>query len=150
MSTESTDVEETETTDAPESDVKTFDEAYVKRLRDEAASYRVKLKEFEDRDKSELEKLQERATRAEQELESAKRERSRLEVATRHGIPAEHLDLLHGDSEEALEAQAKKIAALIAPTHQPARVTVGEQGEPAPLALNGDGIEDALKRALGI
>lgn len=140
------DAETTETTE----NVKTFDEAYVKKLREEAAGYRTKLKEFEDRDKTELEKLQERATLAEQELEKARREQSRLSVATRHGIPAEHLDLLHGDTEEALEAQAQKIATLIAANNQPSRVVVGEQGEPAPLALNGDGIEDALKRALGI
>ena len=150
MSDETTqpDAETTETT-ATEN-AKTFDEAYVKKLREEAAGYRTKLKEFEDRDKTELEKLQERATLAEQELEKARREQSRLSVATRHGIPAEHLDLLHGDTEDALEVQAQKIAALIAANNQPSRVVVGEQGEPAPLALNGDGIEDALKRALGI
>lgn len=150
MSDETTqpDAEVTETATAE--NVKSFDEAYVKKLREEAAGYRTKLKEYEDRDKSELEKLQERATLAEQELEKARREQSRLSVATKHGIPAEHLDLLHGDTEEALEVQAQKIATLIAANNQPSRVVVGEQGEPAPLALNGDGIEDALKRALGI
>lgn len=138
-----------EATETPEN-AKSFDEAYVKKLREEAAGYRTKLKEFEDRDKTDFEKLQERATLAEQELEKARREQSRLSVATKHGIPAEHLDLLHGDTEETLEAQAQKIATLIAANNQPSRVVVGEQGEPAPLALNGDGIEDALKRALGI
>lgn len=137
-------------TPATGEDAKTFDESYVRKLREEAATYRVKLKEFEDRDKSEVEKLQERATRAEQDLESSRREQARLWVAAKHGISAEHLDLLSGDSEEALEVQAQKIASLVAFKNEPSRVLVGEKGEPAPLALNGDGIEDALKRALGI
>lgn len=137
-------------TEAPKENEKSFDEAYVKKLREEAAAYRVKLKEYEDRDKSETEKLQERAQLAEQELQKARREQSRLSVAAKYGISADYLDLLHGDSDEQLEAQATKIAALMETKTQPSRVLVGEQGEPAPLALNGDGIEEALKRALGI
>ena len=155
MSDESTQLE-AEVSDTPEADEKTFSADYVKQLREEAAAYRTqkntlesKLKEYEDRDKTELEKLQERAERAEQELESARVEQTRLTVAAKHGITADHLDLLTGSTEEEIDAKASKLASLIT-TQKPERVRVGEQGEPAPPALNGDGIEDALKRALGI
>lgn len=130
---------------------RSFDEAYVKKLRDEAASYRVKLKEYEDRDKSELEKLTERAETAEAQLQKSELEKARLAAAAKHGIGEDHLDFLNGTTAEALDAQAEKLSKIIATPAAPQRVVIGgEQGEPAPLALNGDGIEDALKRALGI
>ena len=157
MSDESTQLEaEAPETETPETDNKTFSADYVKQLREEAAAYRTqkntlesKLQEYEDRDKTELEKLQERAQRAEQELEKASIEQTRLTVAAKHGIAADHLDLLTGSTEEEIAAKAEKLASLIT-ARKPERVLVAEQGEPAPPALNGDGIEDALKRALRI
>ncbi len=43
---------------------KTYDEAYVKKLRDEAASYRTKLKTFEDAQLSEADRLKQQAKEA--------------------------------------------------------------------------------------
>ena len=112
----------------------------------------AKVKAFEDRDKSESEKAQEllkeltaRATRAE-------RDNARLAVIAEHQIPKEYQDLIQGDDEETLTAAALKVAALVnatAPSDRATLVIPDEGGHPA-LALNGDGIESALKKALGI
>jgi hypothetical protein len=63
---------------------KTYDEAYVTALRNEAASYRVKAKEtgdklktFEDAQKTDTQKLQERAEAAERERDTLKGEAAR-------------------------------------------------------------------------
>ena len=92
---------------------KTFSEAYVKQLREEAAGYRVKLKEIEDAEKSELQRAQEAAEAAQRELAATKTEAARLRIAAKHGIGEDHLDFLTGSDEEELEAKAVKLAALI-------------------------------------
>lgn len=148
MSDETSQLEAEPVEQAPEAkpEPRSFDEAYVKKLREEAAGYRVKLKEYEDRDKSELERAQEAAEAAQRELAEARAESARLAVAAKHGIGADHLDLLTGDTEAEIEAKAVKLASLI---NTPQRAVI--PGEPEKdLALNGSGIEDALKNALGI
>lgn len=56
----------------------------IEKLRKEAASYRTKLREFEDRDKSELQKALDRAEQAEKahEAERAARRQDRLQMAS--------------------------------------------------------------------
>lgn len=95
---------------------KTFSEAYVKQLREEAAGYRVKLKEIEDSEKSELQKAVEAAETAQRELAATRSESARLRIAATHGIGEDHLDLLTGADEAELEAKATKLAALIKPS----------------------------------
>ncbi len=98
---------------------KTFSEAYVKQLREEAAGYRVRLKEIEDAEKSELQKAQEAAESAQRELAATKTEAARLRIAAKHGIGEDHLDFLTGSDEEELEAKAVKLATLIkTPTNE--------------------------------
>ena len=80
-----------------------FDAAYVKQLRDEAAKYRVKLKEHEDAKKTEAEKQAEALAEAEKELAELRAGKLRAEVAAEKGVPAE---LLHGGDRESLEAAA--------------------------------------------
>lgn len=104
-------VEEAPETVEPEG--KTFSEAYVKQLREEAAGYRVKLKEIEDSEKSELQKATEAAETAQRELAATKSEAARLRIAAKHGIGEDHLDFLTGADEDELEAKAVKLAALI-------------------------------------
>lgn len=98
---------------------KTFSEAYVKQLREEAAGYRVRLKEIEDAEKSELQKAQEAAESAQRELAATRTEAARLRIAAKHGIGEDHLDFLTGSDEEELEAKAVKLATLIkTPTNE--------------------------------
>lgn len=105
--------QEQATVEKVEPEGKTFSEAYVKQLREEAAGYRVKLKEIEDAEKSELQKAQEAAEAAQRELSAARAEAARLRIAAKHGIGEDHLDFLTGADEEELEAKAVKLAALI-------------------------------------
>ena len=105
--------------DAPKVDVvedqpRSFDEAYVKKLRDEAANYRVKLKEYEDAQKTESEKQAERIAELERENASFK-QRDQVaawaaEITQGSHIPA---SALRGDTEEALRAHFDELKSLI-------------------------------------
>lgn len=74
-----------------------------------------KFDELAEAQKSEIQRATERADAAEREAAEQRAEALRLRVAHKHGIPADHLDLLSGTDEAALEARAKKVAALITP-----------------------------------
>lgn len=104
---------EQESSGSSEVEEKTFSEAYVKQLREEAAGYRVRLKEIEDSEKTELQRATEAAEAAQRELEASRQEAARLRIAAKHGIGESHLDLLTGADEDELEARAKKLADLI-------------------------------------
>lgn len=75
-----------------------------KRLREMEA----KLREFEDRDKSDIEKLSGRADAAERELAEYKQRDMARTIATTEGV-ADMWDMLHGD-EATMTAQAKRLA----------------------------------------
>ena len=120
----------------------------------ENSSAAQKLAEIEESKKSETQKLQEQLTQYEQRAAQAERDRERLAVIAKHGIPEEYHDLVHGTDSEALTASAEKVKALItanaAPKSEASFVIPSEGTSPSNLALNGDGIESALKKALGI
>lgn len=80
----------------------------------------VRIREFEDRDKTEQQKLEERAQTLADELESARASiaaaefnNHRLQVAQTKGIPAELVGRLQGDTREELEADADALLAVI-------------------------------------
>ncbi|WP_328339523.1 hypothetical protein [Micromonospora sp. NBC_00421] len=75
----------------------------------EAETLRLKLKEYEDRDKSEAEKTAERLTAAEQRAEQAELRALRLEVAAEKGLTPAQAKRLVGGSREELEADADEI-----------------------------------------
>lgn len=112
----------------------------------------AKVKAYEDRDKSDAEKLQEQLAELSGRAAKAERESARLSVIATHQIPAEYHDLVQGADEESLTASAAKVRSLLdatASTERASFIIPDEGGSPA-LALNGDGIESALKKALGI
>lgn len=112
-----------------------------------------KLAEIEEAKKSETQKLQEQLASFQERAAAAERDRERLAVIAKHGIPADFHDLVHGSDADALEASAAKIKALITTSAQPqqsASFVIPDEGGSPNLALNGDGIETALKNALGI
>lgn len=110
----------------------------------------AKVKAFEDRDKSETERLQEQLAELSGRAEKAERKSARLAVIAANQIPEEYHDLVQGDDEESLTASAKKIRSLIDATTDRASFVIPHEGGSPKLALNGDGIESALKHALGI
>lgn len=97
----------------PKGETKTFDEAYVKELRAEAAKNRkaaqeatARAQEYEDAQKSELEKANTKAQRAEQAKAEAEARLVRYQVAQEKEVPAKLVPLLTATSKEDLEAQA--------------------------------------------
>jgi len=113
-----------------------------------------KLAEIEESKKSETQKLQEQLAQFQERAATAERDRERLAVIAKHGIPEEYQDLVHGSDPDALAASAAKVQALIAMNAQAQQseasyIIPSEGGSPS-LALNSDGIESALKKALGI
>lgn len=98
---------------------KTFDEAYVKQLREESASYRTKLREAEDRLKEaktpeEVEAIrQEMAKEREDADKKAAEEAHQLmveNVALTYKLPPKLAKKLAGSTREELEADAKELA----------------------------------------
>lgn len=117
-----------------------------------ASDLAAKVKAFEDRDKSEAEKAQELLNELTKRATRAERDNARLAVIAEHQIPKDYQDLIQGDDEDSLNAAAAKVAALInatAPSDRATLVIPDEGGHPA-LALNSEGIESALRKALGI
>ena len=138
---EPTPVESQEAAEAPEAteEPKQFDEAYVKKLRAEAAKHRkeaqearAKAQEYEDAQKTELERAQDRLTQTEQAKAVAEAQLLRFEVAAEKQVPAHLLDLLVGDSKEDLEAKADLILENVKPAEAPQATFEGGPREPAP------------------
>jgi hypothetical protein len=77
--------------------------AALKAERDARAAAEKKLKEFEDRDKTEAERQQEERDALRKENAQLKSEKLRTDVATAKGVPAA---LLSGSTKEELEASA--------------------------------------------
>ncbi|GAA2774045.1 hypothetical protein [Saccharopolyspora taberi] len=79
----------------------------------------ARLQSIEDKDKSELERAQSRLAELEKQYGEERAQRLRLSVATQHSIPAEYVDLLTADDEEALEQQAARVAQLVKASSAP-------------------------------
>ena len=75
----------------------------------------AKLKEFEDRDKSETDKAAERAAAAEKRVAELEAHAARLEVAFENGLTPAQAKRLVGSTREELEADAKELLATFKP-----------------------------------
>lgn len=118
---------------------------------DELKSQVDQFKKAQDSGKTAVEKLSEQVASLKSDLSKKEAETLRLGVIAQHEIPAEYQDLVQGATEEDLSASADKVAALISKSDLgPSRTVIPGEGERTALALNGDGIEKALKDALGI
>ena len=121
-------VDQAESPDETAADeAKTFDESYVKKLREEAAKYRTQAKEnaeaaerlaeIEEAQKTEAQKQAEALEAAQSELEAYRsREQMRAwtdEVSKESGVPA---SALRGASLEEIQAHAEELKSLITPS----------------------------------
>lgn len=104
-----------------------------------------KLAQLEESGKSELQKLIDRAEKAERELAAKSGESLRLQVAAKHGITGDHLDLLHGTDEATLNAAAEKLAKLINGSKGPRIPNPGRSPHDQP---RGNGTGDEAMREL--
>lgn len=83
--------------------------AALRKANKEAETLRLKLKELEDRDKSDTDKLQDRVTVAEKRAEEAEARALRLEVAAEKGLTLTQAKRLVGSTKEELEADAEEL-----------------------------------------
>lgn len=119
----------------------------------EAKALKARLDEIEQANLSELEKAQRAAADSAKLLDDFKKANLRQKVALEKGVPAKWVDRLRGETEEEIAADADEILADLVKddrtpnTPKPDR-TQGGSGQPA--ALNGDGLEQALRTKLGI
>lgn len=136
-----------EGTPAPEA--KTYDEATVKGLRTEAASFRTRLRDTE----ATLTSTQAELTAARESLSSLEPRASQAEaLATKYrvaldaGLPRNLAERLVGDDEEALKADAEALKALIGTT---APTPDFDQGQRTPPPAQKASISDALRALAG-
>lgn len=112
---------ETSTTDTTEtarptsSDVPPEVKAALRKANKEAETLRLKLQEFEDRDKTEAQKLTERADAAERRAVEVEGRALRLEVAAEKGLTPAQAKRLVGATREELEADADELLTTFKP-----------------------------------
>jgi len=111
-----------------------------------------KLAELEEANKTAEQKAQERLAAAEARAAELEARATKSEVAGAAGIPADLLDGPASSSAEDLKAYAEKLIAFkgVAAEPQSGPYVPAEGRRPQALALNGDGLEDALRNALKI
>lgn len=141
---------------------KTFDADYVDRLRKESAKYRTEAKanaeaakrltELEEAQKTAEQKAAERLAEMEKRAAELEAKATVAEIAASSGIPTEILAGPRDRTPEGVQEFATRLTAFLEErgkprTPQPDRT---QGGSGASLALNGDGIESALRAKLGI
>jgi hypothetical protein len=92
----------------------------------------ARLKEFEDRDKTELQKAIERAEAAEKGASSMRVTNTRLMAAATHNIPADLIELLGNGTDEEIDARAQLLAEKLAAVATPAAAPEPEKKPPTP------------------
>lgn len=88
-------------------------ERALKKANKEAETLRLKLKQYEDRDKTEAQKLTERAAAAEKQAADAQAELMRYRVAADKKLPAELAARLRGSTPEEMAADADELLTLL-------------------------------------
>lgn len=113
-----------------------------------------KFDELEAEKLTETQRLQSQLDAATATSTETQRENARLKVIADEGIPKKYHGLVHGSTPEALAESAAAVKELIGSSQERtgnkiSYVNLDGDGSET-LALNGDGIELALKNALGI
>lgn len=97
-------------------------EEWKRRAKEAEAAARTaaeKVREFEDRDKTELQRAQEAAARATAEAEAARTELARTRILAKHGLTEADAEFLPSGSEEDMRAAAKRLADRLAAATPP-------------------------------
>lgn len=148
--------ETAETQAATETDWKAEARKWESRAKENLAAAKAnesaaqRLANIEEAQKTESEKATERLQAAEKRAAELEVKALRAEVANAKGVPA---NLLSGSTQEELEAAADALIAFRGEqpqTQDRATLVIQDEGGFPHLALNGDGIESALRKKLGI
>lgn len=116
---------------------------------DELKAKAAQLQQIEDASKSELEKAQETAASLNAEIEELRVGKVRAEVAAETGVP---VNLIRGSDESEMREYVAELIAFrgeVQSTRSPKPDPLQGVGSGAH-ALNGDGLEQALRSKLGI
>jgi hypothetical protein len=121
-------------------------EKALRKANKEAETLRLRLKEYEDRDKTEQQRLDERLVAAEKAAAERETALLRYRVGVAKGLPPDLVERLRGSTEEELAADADSLLKILPPP----RVTRGavEQG-PRSDAPPEASINDLLRAARG-
>lgn len=115
-----------------------------------AADLQAKLDEIGRANESALEKAQREAQEAREAAQAAATDAIRFRIAAEKGI-TDNVDLiLTAGDEETMRRQADLWASRTPDTTAGPRPDLTQGGSGQPLALNSDGLEDALRSKLGI
>ena len=106
----------------------------------------ARLAEIEEAQKSEEQKAAERLAAAEKRAAELEIKALKAEIAAATGVPS---NLLIGNTEDELRTFAQAVLDFRGQV-QTGPYVPAEGNSPSALPLNGDGIEDALRRSLGI
>jgi hypothetical protein len=151
--TEQASTETEPSTDEAKPDIPKEVQAALRKANKEAETLRLKLKEIEDRDKTEAQKLAERAAAAEQERDALKLTAMRQRIALEKGLPPQLADRLKGSTEDEMSEDADALLELVpvaADSSFPGPRPDLSQGARSALALNGDPLLQSVKNVLGI
>jgi hypothetical protein len=139
-------------------DGRTYTEPYVKQLRRENAQARTRqaeleerLREYEDKDKTELERLTAAATEAERRASESEARLLRYEVAAEHGLDMDAAKFLTGSTREEIELRAEELAKLLTDKGRPPAGTFdgGARGPVPEIKSPEEAHQDLLRQALG-
>lgn len=120
---------ETKPDESKRSEVPPEVEKALRKANKEAETLRLKLKEYEDANKSEQDKLAEAKAAAEKEAADAKRDYLRLKVGTAKGLPPEVAERLRGDTEEEMTEDADRLLTIFKPGAPTGSADGGNQGK---------------------
>lgn len=111
-----------------------------------ARTLEARLKEIEDKDKTEAEKQAARTAAAETEAASARTELLRLKVATSKGLPSNLADRLRGTTEEEMVADADELLAVFKPKGGPAPRSFDGGARSGSAPRGGSFLADAIRK----
>ena len=140
-------------TDAQETDWKAEARKWESRAKENHSKAKAhedaarRLAEIEESQKTETQKAQERLEAAEKRAAELELRSIRAEVAAEKGVP---VGLLAGSTKEEIEATADALIQFRGEQQAAQEYSIPAAGQRPELALNGDGLEAALKKALGI
>jgi hypothetical protein len=112
---ETTAVETEASTEQAKTDVPPEVKAALRKANKEAETLRLRLQEFEDRDKTEAQKLAERADAAEARANELETRALRAEVAAEKGLTSAQAKRLVGATRDELEADAAELLETFKP-----------------------------------
>ena len=125
--------EGTDATEAPDAEPRKTDsdvppevKRALSKANKEAETLRLKLKEYEDRDKTEMERLTERAEAAERAAAETELRALRIEVAAEKGLTPAQAKRLVGSTRDELEADAKELLDTFKPAADESRDDVAD------------------------